>query len=176
MGIFQANLRANRTTANLNILLYVGLGTVAVGLIITFVGLGEKGFKTVQLKLIGPGLVGCGLVLTVIRIISCTLPACYDKREVTDKIKEEANGVIKNNNDKDSLERVGVRVSPSLNRNSLITKPPRHQNNKVDNDEKYLRKMRRQSSGDDDLSSSSTFSDSEERIPPFLASKDKSAL
>ena len=157
-------------------MLYVGLGTVAVGLIITFVGLGEKGFKTVQLKMIGPGLVGCGLVLTVIRIISCTLPACYDKREVTDKIKEEANGVIKNNNDKDSLARVGVRVSPSLKKNSLITKPPRHENNIVDNDEKYLRKMRRQSSGDDDLSSSSTFSDSEERIPPFLASKDKSAL
>merc|ERR1712098_1006183 len=66
----EANLRASRTTANLNVLLYVGLGTVAVGLIITFVGLGEKGFKTVQLKLIGPGLVGCGLVLTVIRIIS----------------------------------------------------------------------------------------------------------
>ena len=173
---FQANLRASRTTANLNILLYVGLGTVAVGLIITFVGLGEKGFKTVQLKLIGPGLVGCGLVLTVIRIISCTLPACYDKKEITDKIKEEANGVIKNKNDEDNLASERVKVTPSLNGNSLITKPPRHQKKLVESEEKSMRKITRQSSGEDDLSSSSTFSDTEERIPPFLASKGKSAL
>ena len=33
--------------------LYVGLGMVAIGLVITFVGLGDKGFQTVELKLIG---------------------------------------------------------------------------------------------------------------------------
>lgn len=41
-----------------NAFLYVGLGTVAIGLVISFVGTGEKGFKTVELRLIGPSLIG----------------------------------------------------------------------------------------------------------------------
>lgn len=41
-----------------NAFLYVGLGTVALGLVISFVGTGEKGFKTVELRLIGPSLIG----------------------------------------------------------------------------------------------------------------------
>ena len=52
---------------DVNVLLYVGLGMGAVGLVITFVGIGEKGFKSLQLKLAGPGLVGCGIILTIIR-------------------------------------------------------------------------------------------------------------
>lgn len=40
-----------------NAFLYVGLGTVALGLVIVFVGTGEKGFKTVELRLIGPSLI-----------------------------------------------------------------------------------------------------------------------
>ena len=48
---------------NGNVILYLGLGMVAVGLVITFVGLGDKGFKTLELKLIGPSLVGCGMFL-----------------------------------------------------------------------------------------------------------------
>ena len=183
--IFQANLRSSRTTANLNILLYVGLGTVAVGLIITFVGLGEKGFKTVQLKMIGPGLVGCGLVLTIIRVISCTLPACYNKRGVSEKIKEEANGVIKNNLDNENLQilaNTGIKVTPSLNGKISLNKHVRHHKKLGDNVtnrcEKTQKKMRRrQLSEEDDLSSSSTFSDTEDNIPPFLtAAKDKIAL
>lgn len=31
---------------------------MAIGLIISFVGTGEKGFKTVELRLIGPSLIG----------------------------------------------------------------------------------------------------------------------
>lgn len=41
-----------------NAFLYVGLGTVALGLVISFVGTGEKGFRTVELRLIGPSLIG----------------------------------------------------------------------------------------------------------------------
>ena len=169
----------------MNILLYVGLGTVAVGLIITFVGLGEKGFKTVQLKMIGPGLVGCGLVLTIIRVISCTLPACYNKRGVAEKIKEEANGVIKNNLDNENLQilaNTGIKVTSSLNGKPSLNKHVRHHKKLGDNVtnrcEKTQKKMtRRQLSEEDDLSSSSTFSDTENNIPPFLtAAKDKIAL
>lgn len=35
-----------------------GLGTVSLGSIIFFVGTGEKGFKTNELRMIGPALVG----------------------------------------------------------------------------------------------------------------------
>ena len=58
-----------------NIILYIGLGMVAIGLVTTFVGLGERGFKTLELKLVGPSLVGCGLVLAVFRVLLCTVPA-----------------------------------------------------------------------------------------------------
>lgn len=51
-----AALRGNNSFANA--FLYVGLGTVALGLVIFFVGTGEKGFKTVELRLIGPSLIG----------------------------------------------------------------------------------------------------------------------
>lgn len=46
-----------------NAFLYVGLGTIAIGLVIAFVGTGEKGFKTVELRLIGPSLIGNGFYL-----------------------------------------------------------------------------------------------------------------
>ena len=44
---------------------------VAVGLVITFVGLGEKGFRTTELQMIGPGLVGGGMLLALLRILFC---------------------------------------------------------------------------------------------------------
>jgi hypothetical protein len=48
---------------------------VAVGLIITFVGLGDKGFQTLELKLIGPSLVGCGMIFALLRILYCIIPS-----------------------------------------------------------------------------------------------------
>ena len=64
---------------NLNVLLYIGLGMVAVGLVITFVGLGEKGFRTTELQMIGPGLVGGGVMLAIFRILLCTLPVRHSQ-------------------------------------------------------------------------------------------------
>ena len=58
-----------------NILLYSGLGMIMVGLIITVVGLGDKGFKSIELILVGPGIVMCGGVLTSARVLLCTLPS-----------------------------------------------------------------------------------------------------
>ena len=81
--------------ADVNVLLYVGLGMGAVGLVITFVGIGEKGFKSLQLKLVGPGLVGCGLVLTIIRILFCTVPSCIRNRERAKEVEREAMLVAK---------------------------------------------------------------------------------
>ncbi|XP_066997594.1 uncharacterized protein [Anabrus simplex] len=64
-----------------NALLYVGLGTVAIGLVISFVGTGEKGFKTLELRLIGPSLIGSGLLCCLIRIFLCVCPSrCLRRR------------------------------------------------------------------------------------------------
>ena len=38
--------------------LYIGLGVCSIGLIIFLVGVGEKGFKSLELQLIGPSLIG----------------------------------------------------------------------------------------------------------------------
>ena len=54
-----------------NIILYIGLGLVAIGLVITSVGLGDNGFRTLELKLIGPVLMGGGGLLVVCRILVC---------------------------------------------------------------------------------------------------------
>ncbi|XP_058447523.1 uncharacterized protein LOC131427945 isoform X2 [Malaya genurostris] len=58
-----------------NAFLYVGLGTIAIGLVIAFVGTGEKGFKTVELRLIGPSLIGLGLICCILRILFCICPS-----------------------------------------------------------------------------------------------------
>ncbi|XP_058055545.1 uncharacterized protein LOC131206957 [Anopheles bellator] len=58
-----------------NAFLYVGLGTIAIGLVIAFVGTGEKGFKTVELRLIGPSLIGLGLLCCTLRILFCICPS-----------------------------------------------------------------------------------------------------
>ena len=76
-----------------NVILYIGLGMMAVGLVITFVGLGDKGFKTLELKLIGPSLVGCGMFFALLRILYCTVPACgktcCGRNEETEKLLNE---------------------------------------------------------------------------------------
>ncbi|XP_023163995.2 serine-rich adhesin for platelets isoform X2 [Drosophila hydei] len=70
---FLGVLRGPSTFANA--FLYVGLGTVALGLVIAFVGTGEKGFKTVELRLIGPSLIGLGLICCILRILFCICPS-----------------------------------------------------------------------------------------------------
>lgn len=65
-----------------NTLLYVGLCSVALGLIIAFVGTGEKGFKTVQLRFIGPGMIAIGVCCCAVRIMLCFCPPtfCFKRR------------------------------------------------------------------------------------------------
>ncbi|XP_059221966.1 uncharacterized protein LOC106082856 isoform X1 [Stomoxys calcitrans] len=70
---FLGVLRGPSTFANA--FLYVGLGTIALGLVIAFVGTGEKGFKTVELRLIGPSLIGLGFVCCMLRILFCICPS-----------------------------------------------------------------------------------------------------
>jgi len=64
-----------------NILLYSGLILMATGLVITAVGLGDKGFRSVELRMLGPGIVIAGVCLTTIRILMCCVVStnCYQR-------------------------------------------------------------------------------------------------
>ena len=64
---FQIIPYPDNTGVGLNIFLYTGLGMVAIGLVLTVVGVGEKGFKTVEMKLLGPALLVVGAVLSILR-------------------------------------------------------------------------------------------------------------
>ena len=59
-----------------DVLLYTGLGVLATGLLVTAVGLGEKGFTAVELRMAGPGTVGCGLALILLRLVLCMCTQC----------------------------------------------------------------------------------------------------
>ena len=67
--------RAIEGGGSADVILYVGLAMISLGLLITFLGLGEgtSGFKTMEMKLIGPSLVGCGVFFAVLRILFCTV-------------------------------------------------------------------------------------------------------
>ncbi|KAM0724716.1 hypothetical protein ACS0PU_009100 [Formica fusca] len=58
-------------SAAVNTVLYVGLGTTALGLVISFVGIGEKGFLSPQLRLVGPSLLCAGLLCCLFRVLLC---------------------------------------------------------------------------------------------------------
>jgi hypothetical protein len=82
-----------------NNILFIGMGLFAIGLVTTCLGLGEKGFKTSELKLVGPCLAGCGIVLAGIRVIMCTARPHYkavhtDSTNVTHKQEKEQSGKL----------------------------------------------------------------------------------
>ena len=58
--------------SRLNVFLYIGLGMMAIGLVFTVVGVGETGFKTMEMKMVGPSLMVGGLVLTILRLEATT--------------------------------------------------------------------------------------------------------
>ena len=61
-----------------NTLLFIGMGLVGIGLVTMVVGLGEKGFKTAGLRMLGPCLLIFGLLLVVFRVLLCCAQlGCY---------------------------------------------------------------------------------------------------
>lgn len=81
-----------------NALLYIGLGTMCIGMIIAFVGTGEKGFKTIELRLIGPSLIGAGVMIIIFRVMLCVCPSkClkfnkHKHKNSTNKLNSEDEG------------------------------------------------------------------------------------
>ncbi|XP_076622934.1 uncharacterized protein LOC143342691 [Colletes latitarsis] len=70
-GSSNANRRRGEVSAAVNTVLYAGLGTTALGLVISFVGTGEKGFLSPELRLVGPSLLCAGLLCCLFRVLLC---------------------------------------------------------------------------------------------------------
>ena len=69
--------------------LYLGLGMVMVGLVITGVGLGEKGFKSIEFKVVGPVIVSSGGILGAVRILACLVPYYRSKKSDSQEQKKQ---------------------------------------------------------------------------------------
>ena len=87
--------RAIEGGGSADVILYVGLAMISLGLLITFLGLGEgtSGFKTMEMKLIGPSLVGCGVFFAVLRILFCTVRVILSEDSLTSKYFKDATQV-----------------------------------------------------------------------------------
>lgn len=94
-GSSNANRHRGEVSAAVNTVLYAGLGTTALGLVISFVGAGEKGFLSPELRLVGPSLLCAGLLCCLFRVLLCLcLCRCGECRwrfchVATDKKKEK---------------------------------------------------------------------------------------
>lgn len=65
---------------------------MCVGMIIAFVGTGEKGFKTMELRLIGPSLIGAGVMIIILRVMLCVCPSkCLRLNKHKHKHKNSTN-------------------------------------------------------------------------------------
>ena len=117
-----------------NTVLYCGLLLASVGLIITFVGLGERGFRTLELKLIGPSMVGCGVVLALSRIIYLAfIPTAPEK--AVDKEEKLFEDILENSIKK--VERRNRRnISKKTSSSSLVREE--HYNTKKEMFDNYL--------------------------------------
>uniref|UniRef100_A0A8D8T161 Uncharacterized protein n=1 Tax=Cacopsylla melanoneura TaxID=428564 RepID=A0A8D8T161_9HEMI len=65
------HLQIQQQSGVINLLLYIGLCIISLGLIISFVGTGEKGFKTNELRMIGPCLLLVGCIFCGLRVLFC---------------------------------------------------------------------------------------------------------
>ncbi|XP_026729521.1 uncharacterized protein LOC113495123 [Trichoplusia ni] len=75
-------------------LLYAGLGTLALGLVVYFVGTGDKGFKTPALRLVGPSLIIAGLACCVLRIFFCIFAKPCCRRRTNYKENRRLSGCV----------------------------------------------------------------------------------
>jgi len=178
-------------TGSANVILYVGLGMVCIGLVITFVGIGDKGFQTLELKLIGPSLVGCGVFFALLRILFCTVPAvcngcfggcCRNKNDDKEKLLDVSATNINNplNRTMTGVNMVNSRirtikhpVTGDRRVPKLSSRPPANVNASDSDDEQQAQQSRpklkaarvsqktRPEGEDDSDSSSSTFSDAD---------------
>ncbi|XP_059475237.1 uncharacterized protein LOC132196528 isoform X2 [Neocloeon triangulifer] len=104
-----------------NVVLYIGLGLVCIGMVISFVGLGEKGFKTAELRLIGPSLLTAGAFFCLLRVFFCTCPAaccclCPEERHRRRKLKslrrKQQGEAVLSSDDEKTVSTIVMRKHP----------------------------------------------------------------
>ena len=132
---------------------YSGLGMLMVGLVITGVGLGEKGFKSIELKLVGPIIVGFGCLVCLVSVLMCTscggklthLTSCCVKRKISPQKDPEVKRPVTFGKDFDTMEvelKYGQETSQAMPGSRLILKPLRLINS--DDDKLYTLQSRDQ--------------------------------
>ncbi|XP_018017109.1 uncharacterized protein LOC108673747 [Hyalella azteca] len=91
-GVSQPMTQSNKSTnpnnkqgGVVNILLYLGFLFISVGLILTLVGQGQRGFKSEELKLIGPTLIISGVVFSLLRVLFCSCNTCNKPKPSDEK-------------------------------------------------------------------------------------------
>ncbi|XP_050346053.1 uncharacterized protein LOC126770613 isoform X1 [Nymphalis io] len=75
-------------------LLYAGLAILALGLVVYFVGTGDKGFKTPALRLVGPSLIVAGLACCLLRIMFCIFAKPCCRRRTNHKESRRLSGCV----------------------------------------------------------------------------------
>ena len=65
------NCFVGKNNSMADMIMWLGLAMLMTGTVISFIGLGEKGFRTRHLRLLGPVLIGAGFSLCFIRVALC---------------------------------------------------------------------------------------------------------
>ena len=80
--------------AQFDVLLWSGIAVLLTGTVVSFVGLGEKGFRTSYLRLLGPILCGIGFAVVIIRITFCCCKKKIKKAAVNFNLKDQLAIVV----------------------------------------------------------------------------------
>ncbi len=81
-------------STHFDVLLWSGLAVLLTGTVVSFVGLGEKGFRTSYLRLLGPILCATGLAVVIIRIAFCCCKKKIKKATANLNIKDQLAKVV----------------------------------------------------------------------------------
>jgi hypothetical protein len=92
--VFRKSYIAAGQSNHFDLFLWFGLSVLLTGTIISFVGLGEKGFRTSYLRLLGPVLCGFGLAVVIIRIGICCINGRRKKVSANCHVRDQLAKVV----------------------------------------------------------------------------------
>lgn len=91
---FRKSYIAAGESRSCDFLLWSGITVLLTGTVISFVGLGEKGFKTSYLRLLGPIFCGAGLALVIFRIGLCCCTKSKHNAMAYVNVKDQLSKVV----------------------------------------------------------------------------------
>ena len=74
-----------------NLVLYMGLGLITVGMIFVALGEGDKGFKSHHLKLFGPSMIILGFAISLIWVFILVFPSMMSLHPITRQVLVNKN-------------------------------------------------------------------------------------